>query len=68
MWLEILLLLLLLNLSNRADLSHQAILILHTTLLLGDLAFLYALDGDARKLHLFGAGRSSAHILPLVGG
>ena len=67
MWLEILLLLLLLGLSNRADLSHQAILILHTPLL-GDLAFLYALDGDARKLHLFGAGRSSAHILPLVGG
>jgi hypothetical protein len=68
-WLEILLLLLLLlllGLSNRADLSHQAILILHTVLL-GDLAFLYAVDGDARELHLLAAGRS-AHILPLVGG
>src|SRR5829696_1868955 len=53
-------------LGNGANLSHKAQLILDSPRL-GDLVSLYAIDGDARELHLL-AARSDAHILPLVGG
>src|SRR5918994_5527806 len=54
------------RLGNGADLSHQAKLVLDCPRL-GDLASLYAVEGDAREFHLL-AARSDAHIVPLVGG
>ena len=54
------------RLGNGADLSHQAKLVLYVPRL-GDLAPLYAVDGDAREFHLI-AGRRDAHIVPLMGG
>src|SRR5829696_7931640 len=54
------------RLGNGADLLHQAKLVLDGPRL-GDLAFLYAVEGDAREFHLL-AGRSDAHIFPLMGG
>src|SRR5919107_6091525 len=54
------------RLGKGADLSHQAKLVLDCPRL-GDLASLYAVEGDAREFHLL-AARSDAHIVPLVGG
>src|SRR5215211_2037905 len=54
------------RLEKCPDLSHQAQLILYVPRL-GDLAFLYAVDGDAREFHLL-AARRSAHMLTPVGG
>src|SRR5215203_5040604 len=54
------------RLGNGADLSHQAQLILDSPRL-GDLAPLYAVEGDAREFHLV-AARRSAHIVTSVGG
>src|SRR5215217_1852491 len=53
------------RLSNRADLPHQAQLILEGPRL-GDLACLYVVHGDARKFHLL-ASRGYTRVLPLVG-
>src|SRR5215211_7414607 len=49
-----------------ADLSHKAKLVLDSPRL-GDLAFLYAVEGDAREFDSI-AGWRHAHIVPLVGG
>src|SRR5215218_1144927 len=54
------------RLGKRADLPQQAKLVLYVPRL-GDLASLYAVEGDAREFHLV-AGRSNAHIVPLMGG
>src|SRR5215208_6995111 len=54
------------RLGNGAALLHQAKLVLDGPRL-GDLAFLYAVEGDAREFHLL-AGRSDAHIFPLMSG
>src|SRR5215213_4112906 len=54
------------RLAYGADLSHQAKLVLHGPGL-GDLAFLYGVDGDAHELHLL-ATRRDAHIVSPVGG
>src|SRR5215204_7313794 len=65
-WLGRASLLRLFRLGKCPDLSHQAQLILYVPRL-GDLASLYAVEGDAREFHLI-AGRSNAHIVPLMGG
>src|SRR5215211_1111134 len=54
------------RLGKRADLPQQAKLVLYVPRL-GNLASLYAVEGDAREFHLV-AGRSNAHIVPLMGG
>src|SRR5215212_691178 len=54
------------RLGKCPDLPKQAKLVLHVPRL-GDLASLYAVEGDAREFHL-PAGRSNAHIVPLMGG
>jgi hypothetical protein len=54
------------RLGNGADLLHQAKLVLDGPRL-GDLAPLYAVDGDAREFHFF-ASRGDVHVVPLVGG
>src|SRR5215211_5294557 len=53
-------------LGNGADLLHQAKLVLDGPRL-GDLAFLYAVEGDAREFDSI-ASRGDAHVVPLVGG
>src|SRR5215203_1088017 len=54
------------RLGHHLNLSHQAQLILYVPRL-ADLTSLYAVEGDAREFHLL-AGRSNAHIVPLMGG
>src|SRR5215212_3360138 len=54
------------RLGKCPDLPKQAKLVLYVPRL-GNLAPLYAVEGDAREFHLL-ATRSDAHIFPLIGG